>query len=324
LTKDEKWVLARLFRGIKKQSWNGALGRLQEQYGTRRVMQIVDIMNRLLLDGEIVISPQTRPVIVDILAHVYLAGLSRTDRTVPGQVSFEDLHSLLAVNLSKPQALAAIREIEQLLQQPEDKTQEDSGDTSALILADNVKTLFGPTFYEVLGRESIGGNAGRNHAGVSGVIDGAGRIIAFGNLQDLSLDIRARLERNEVYLFLLRVGVQFKRGKEHISMLPISFEAVRDDLLPAVPQRILRHTVDEANRRIIPNNGRPLPPQISMERKDGKGGGPGNGAVAMARAITGLDLALLLTNITPVHDTSGNLNEVGQLLADIREALEQA
>ena len=71
----------------------------------------------------------------------------------------------------------------------------------------NVKMIFSDEFNEVLYTESVGGNAGEEHAAVNGVMDAEGRIIAFGNSQDLKLRIPGwdkKLSNGTLYEFTIR------------------------------------------------------------------------------------------------------------------------
>jgi hypothetical protein len=72
------------------------------------------------------------------------------------------------------------------------------------IIKKNIEKIFSRDFREVLLYESIGGNAGPGHAGVNGYADKNGRIICFGNYQDLPDSIR---KNNELFPIAVRVRV---------------------------------------------------------------------------------------------------------------------
>jgi len=111
----------------------------------------------------------------------------------------------------------------------------------AEIVGENVAKIFSKEFNEVLLDESIGGNAGEGHAAVNGAIDAEGKIIIFGNIQDLPQHIRDKLNSGELYNFGIRVNVQVEQDEN-------KYGYYVSERTPAFVKRILRHTVEIASK----------------------------------------------------------------------------
>lgn len=105
----------------------------------------------------------------------------------------------------------------------------------------NGEKIFSEEFLGVLGRESIGGNAGRGYASVNGVIDEKGSIICFGNSQNFPEKIKTAVKNNELFHFSIRVKMlRGVVGPDFEYLL----EAYSDHL-----SKILAGTVADANNR---------------------------------------------------------------------------
>jgi len=78
------------------------------------------------------------------------------------------------------------------------------------IVQDNAKLILNPAdnreFVRILMDESIGGNAGDGYSAVNAAIDGDGKIVALGNIQDLTPKMRNGLNNGE----LQRISIQVK------------------------------------------------------------------------------------------------------------------
>jgi len=161
------------------------------------------------------------------------------------------------------------------------------------IVWDNVDKLLSSQFRDTLSMESISGNAGEGYAAVNGVMDEQGRIVAFGNIQNLPRDTQERIEgqggSSPLYMFGVPVKVLPK-------MKGPSYKYYLSPFRVKVPQqahRILAATIDRMNR---------LSTLVGVVAFDWRGGAD------LGTVIRRIQKMLSL----PTHEGLGALMEVGE------------
>ncbi len=119
------------------------------------------------------------------------------------------------------------------------------------ITRSNNGKIFSDDFRNVLFKESMGGNAGRNRAAVNGLADKSGRIIIFGNLQNFPQEIQKKYHESEYYQFTILVtfGRGFGRGITEYALF-IEDQPLLGEPMPETARAALQESVDTANQKI--------------------------------------------------------------------------
>lgn len=114
------------------------------------------------------------------------------------------------------------------------------------IVEDIVEKLRESRWKEVLRRESIGGNAGPNRAAINCFVEKeTGRIMMFGNLQDLPKEVTANPNNTEA-IFIYNFGNMFQRIRnENLKIEPEFFEKI---LAPGASRQAKENLQEALNR----------------------------------------------------------------------------
>jgi hypothetical protein len=122
---------------------------------------------------------------------------------------------------------------------------------AAKIAADNAMKINSGEFKGVLYSESIGGNAGVGSAAVNGMIDREGRIVTFGNIQDIRpkvADVDGKLDRGELYQFSIKVKMaDYSQQKETYKLSDVGTLYTGKQVPIVAAQRLLK-SIEEANK----------------------------------------------------------------------------
>ncbi|MDP2941168.1 MAG: FHA domain-containing protein, partial [Candidatus Omnitrophota bacterium] len=183
---------------------------------------------------------------------VNVKGITEVAKTTRDRTAFrQDLpHMLTQITRGKGTPLEGLRhKVRGLLGEVIDQLPAMAVPGPEEIIAANLARIRSEEFQDVVGRESMGGNAGDGCVGVNGVMDGAGRIQAFGNSQELAPELRDALERGR----LVEFGIAYKRLVTEKNKASPRYELVYTGSglggisAPAAAVAVLKASVEQAN-----------------------------------------------------------------------------
>lgn len=110
-------------------------------------------------------------------------------------------------------------------------------------------------FNEVFINESVGGNAGDGYAAINGAIDRNGKIISFGNIQDIPSEVVAKLRNGEAYRFSVNA-----KAFPILGEISPNYQIVFDkDVVPLEIQNVLNAINTKINTSFQPTPPKPPP-----------------------------------------------------------------